>query len=162
MPTILRVFLGIYADDTVQYENSKCKKNIVKYLNAALKAIENWYLLWRIKINNAKGESVLFTVRRALTPGPPQMFWQPISWKNSVKYLGQIWKKSGRFNMNVKDIRSKSMGATFRLHPIINRNSSIKPDYGILIYNTFIRLILTYDCTVWGGTSETNISNKFK
>lgn len=157
MPAITRLLLGIYTDDMVLYVKSKCNESIVKYLNTTLQALQNWCLPCRIKINTAKFKSGFSSIRKSLIPETPGMFEKSVKWRSIMKYHIQSLQKNRKFNLQVNDARAKATMFTSRLHPIINQNSSVEPNYGILIYKTFIKFILAYACTVCGGTSTTNM-----
>lgn len=151
--------IGIYADDTVIYGTSMSNKVIVKNLNETLNNINIWCTKWRVKINAAKSEAILFSRKRNPTKNltPPLLNETPIPWKKSVKYLGVTLDQKLSYSQHTTNARNKAAGALAKLRPLIRNHSALGIKNGKIILKTFIRPILTYASTVWGGTCKTNI-----
>ena len=151
--------MGIYADDTIIYGTSRSNPLLVKRLNGALENIREWCLKWRVKINAAKSEAILFSKKQEQTKDlqPPSLNDVEIPWKDQLKYLGIILDKALNYNSHTTSAKNKAIGIMSKLMPLLRNHSALGIKNGILIHKTFIRPVLTYASAVWGGTSKTNL-----
>jgi hypothetical protein len=87
---------GIYADDTILKTTSGSHgiSNIKQNLENGLKIIEKYFNSWKIKINHAKTEAIVFThshiINRCNDNFKINFGGVQLDWKSNVKYLGVI------------------------------------------------------------------------
>ena len=103
--------IGFYANETVLLDTSKSNQIIVNSLNDTLSEIHNWCVRWRIKINAAKSEAILFSKKQKQTQNldPPRFNDTPIPWKSDVKYLGVTLAKASLLVNTLLTLKTKLM-----------------------------------------------------
>jgi hypothetical protein len=130
-------------------------------MEAGLFEIENYFSSWKMRLNSAKTESILFTHSRIMrekmktekiTFGNNILEWQPV-----VKYLGVSLDSKLLMRQNIESNISKAQKATAVLYPLLKRNSPVPTDSKITLYRSYIRPILTYACPVFSNAAKTHI-----
>jgi Reverse transcriptase (RNA-dependent DNA polymerase)/Endonuclease-reverse transcriptase len=152
--------IGIYADDTVIYESSRQISCLTRRLQEGLDDLQDWYQKWRVKINVAKSEAILFTGRRPGTSKPttrPQLFGLKIDWKPVIRYLGVHLDTRLTFGEHVNKIKGRAYGRLAELYPLLNQKSALSKSKGLLLYKTLIRPIMSFAPAVWGGADKRHI-----
>ena len=88
-PPSHHVELAIYADDTAIIATSRKQTLLVSYLESYLD-LQQWLSDWRIAINVSKGTALIFARagRRFIQLRPVTLFWEPIQWVDTTRYLG--------------------------------------------------------------------------
>ncbi|GBM30893.1 hypothetical protein AVEN_193543-1, partial [Araneus ventricosus] len=61
----------MYADDTAILARNKNPNYIQIALNRHLKALEDWFIKWKIEINVSKTEAIMFANARRYSSFPP-------------------------------------------------------------------------------------------
>lgn len=153
--------LAIYADDTATFTTHSDIDVVAGRLQYSLELLSSYFKTWKLKLNSAKTEGILFTRKRALPNTPVIIDNFHIRWSVSVKYLGVILDKTLNWNKNTELIISKGVKALNSLKPILNRKSVLSPSTKLLIYSTLVRPCLTYAAPVWSSLTE-NKYNKIQ
>jgi len=79
--------VATYADDTALLAISSSKEEASQLLQAELRLIESWFLLWKIKVNALKSAQITFALRRGDCPEVP-FNGSPIPQSKCIKYFG--------------------------------------------------------------------------
>jgi Reverse transcriptase (RNA-dependent DNA polymerase) len=152
--------IAIYADDTALTSSIKNYdlEKLVKIMDSGLKEIESHFASWKIKLNSAKTESILF---RKLTKMQKKMDLTRIKindekfeWKNSVKYLGVVLDSKLTFKANLAENHLKARKAMATLYCLLKKNSTLRLREKITLYRSYIRPIMTYACPEFTLISE--------
>lgn len=150
--------LALFADDTALFSSHE---NVIIARNRIqnnIKQIVTWTNQWRIKLNPTKCQAKIFTLRRPKIPPNIKIHNNPIIWNNGpVKYLGVLFDKRLTWKPHVLATVNKTYGKIMKLYPFINRKSSLKIQYQLLLFKAVILPSLTYACPVWVNTAATTI-----
>ncbi|GFW87046.1 RNA-directed DNA polymerase from mobile element jockey [Trichonephila clavipes] len=149
--------INLYADDTAISATNKNTNFVTRALNKHLALLENYFNVWKIKINVDKTIAVLFTKRRKPVT-PPTLYSTPIRWSQTTKYLGVILDKNLTWKPHIIYARDKFRKALKQIYPLINRNSNVYLYHKLLLYTAVLRPILTYASPVWGYAANANIN----
>ena len=93
----LKLFILLFADDTVLFSNSK------EDLQRTLNCFENYCDTWHLKVNISKTKIIIFSHRRPSTNIKFYFKGEEIEIVNEYKYLGIYLSRSGSF-LQAKDI----------------------------------------------------------
>ena len=148
--------LFIFADDTLLTGQSTIPEHSVLRVQNSISMLEPWLQKWRIEINPDKFQAVLYSKQRQyLGPYIPRLaiFGQPINWTPEAKHLGVILDRKLLFREHIESTLNKGHAALKRLYPLINRESHIVINVGVL-YKALLWSILTYASPVWGHGSR--------
>lgn len=153
--------VSMFADDTVIMAKNADINLAIENLQKATDTICKWLVKWKFKINQAKCVTKVFTLRK-IPNGIQQIGVNntPILWNRPdqpVKYLGVYLDSRLTFKYHVGQRLQQFHNALLKLYPIINRKSSLKTSYGLLIYKSILRPILTYACPAWMSASKTTL-----
>lgn len=157
-PKIRGVDVSLFADDKLLYTMSYKVSAIVKRLQLAYDRHKRYFHRWKIKLNEAKTEAIIFTKRRPKISSFVKINNVNLEWKDNVKYLGVILDCRLNFNAHVNSIVCKSINSLIRLYPIFSRNSFVSTENKILLYKVNIRTAMTYACPVWSYVSKTSFN----
>lgn len=141
-----------YADDTAAYTSANRTITICKRLQRSLSRIEKYYDKWKIKINPAKTQAIIFPFnnqRRRIPTTALTLGNIPIEYSGSVKYLGVTLDRKLIFREHIDQIRTKTARCMAALYPLIGRRSNLSVENKFLIFKAIIRPILTYASPIW-------------
>lgn len=149
---------SIYADDVKLYVSSLEAEMAAIYLQRALDALVEYYKKWRLKLNEAKTEAIMYTRKRTRrTPAfNIEMGGHLIDWKEEVVYLGLTMDSRLDWKSHVAKAQDKARKAIGAMKPIFNRRSPLLPKTKLLIYYSLIRPVLTYAIPVWSSISHSD------
>lgn len=139
----IKLFLLLFADDTVIFGNSKDD------LQTALNAFEKYCDKWKLHVNTAKTKIMVFSGGRL--PSNLHFYFKQteIEIVSEYKYLGIYLARSGSFLKAKKHIAEQANAALFSLLRKI-RNLFLPLDMQIDLFNKTIKPILLYGCELWG------------
>lgn len=130
-------------------------------MEKALISAQKFFEKWKIKINHAKTQAILFPFNKSPKRIPTQMLSVNntiIPLQKSVKYLGIIFDQKLNFREHIEYTCEKSVKCGRALYPLLNRKSRLNHKNKMLIFNTCIRPIMTYGCPVWyPRAAKTNV-----
>lgn len=153
---------AMFADDTAIYYSNENPLQIVNELENALSIINNFFIKWKIKINETKTQAIFLTRRRAqrfLPNQKIQLATTEINWENEIKYLGLIIDKKITFKNHCQYSNEKAQKYIRILYPLINRKSHLNIHNKRLIINCIFRPMLLYAGEIWGETAATHIKS---
>ena len=166
-PRVKHVDEGIFADDKALYTSSYRISAIVNRLNQAAAKVHKYYNKWKIKINTAKSESILFTKRRPSLNKNVCINNHTVEWSNTVKYLGLMLDSKLTFTNHIKYAADKALKLLLKYYPILNKKSSLSTLNKLNIYKVIVRPAMLYASPVWSLTCRSNfqklqiMQNKF-
>jgi endonuclease/exonuclease/phosphatase (EEP) superfamily protein YafD len=158
-PTANNVEVALFADDTAVYCTSEDPNVIVRELQTALNAINEYFTTWKVKINASKTQSVFFTRRR--TRGLPSsnlsLNGVDIEWTDEAKYLGVTLDKRLTFKSHIQKTTEKIQKLIRILYPLINRRSRLDRKNKILLYKSIFSSIMLYASPVWDACALSHL-----
>lgn len=137
--------IAIYADDTALLSSVKNYDLpvLVHRMENGLKEIEKHFLEWKIKLNSAKTESILFTksniMRRESNTNKIKFNGISLNWHPTVKYLGVQLDSKLLMKQNIEYNITKARKATGVLYSLLKKNSTVPLKAKITLYRSYIR-----------------------
>lgn len=155
--------IAIFADDTALYSSiaNYDLPGLVMRMESGLAEIEKHFSSWKIKLNSAKTESILFTHSKIMRDKMPankiKLNNTVLEWLPVVKYLGVLLDSKLLMKNNIENNVTKARKATGALYPLLKKNSCVPIESKITLYRSYIRPILTYACPVFSNAAKTHI-----
>ena len=136
----------LYADDLVLMSETEeglqnCFNKLSGYCNS-----------WNLEVNTAKTKVIIFNKNGRLLNQKYSFRYrdEEIDIVRNYKYLGIVFKPSGKFDLAKEQLYKKAMKAFFYIKKVINSYTNISITTWINIFDHVIRPILTYGCEIWG------------
>lgn len=123
-----------------------------------------YYNKWKIKVNAAKTELIIFSKRNKLKKSERgkdlniKINNELVEPKTEVKYLGMTLDKKLTYVSHIKKACTKAYQIKNLLNPLICRNSKLSTKNKLILYKSLIKPILLYAAPVWSGTYKTAIN----
>ena len=149
--------VAVYADDTALISSIKNYDlpELVKRMDAGLTEIEEHFSAWKIKLNSAKTESILFSksskMKKNQNTNRITINGQKLDWKNSVKYLGVTLDEKLTFRANIANNHLRSRKAMALVYCLLKKTSLLSLPCKLTLYRSYIRPIMTYACPVFSN-----------
>lgn len=147
---------AFFADDTLVYYSAKSLPFIIRILQGYVRQFEDWFTKWRININTAKTQAVIFSKRRVQLPQSISVFGNYINYELSVKYLGIHLDRRLTFKQHIDTIVAKAHVKLLRLYPLY-RSSKLSLKIKKVFYYSLIRSAILYACEAWGFAAKTHL-----
>lgn len=149
-----------YADDTALYSATKTTNKSIKNVQRALHSIDKYMTKWKIKINAAKTQFIIFPFNRSRRRIPSTVLRfqnNIIRAETAVKYLGVTLDKKLNFDLHIENTRNKATKAMRALYPMLAKSSKLNVKNKNVIYKTMIRPIITYASPIWCNATKTRL-----
>lgn len=164
--------VSLYADDTAIMVKGRNTRHLTNKIQEALNSLARFMNDWKIKINAAKTQTILFPYSRSPRLKPPDdcrviMNNQPIEWSDEVVYLGLTLDSKMIFKPHIEKISTKCNILLKKLYPIINRNSKLNIVNKHAVYRQIILPTILYASPIWESCAITHkkklqiVQNKF-
>lgn len=151
-------YLSLFADDTALMVKGRNTKTAVRKLQECLDSFQQYASLWKIKLNAAKTQVIIFPYNRSPRLLPPEnckivMDGFPLDWSAEVMYLGLTIDQKLLFRSHVDKVKAKCNKIVKALYPLINRRSKLCLKNKIAIYKQIIAPVIEYAMPVWRTTA---------
>ena len=153
----LRIFLLLYADDTVLLAESQIE------LQRALDAMYDYCCLWDLHVNESKTKVVVFTKRKPINGINIYDFFynnNKLETVNDFSYLGVQFNYNGNFSKTKARLVEQARRAMFS---VINKSRKLGLPISLQLhlFDTMIAPILLYGSEVW-GFENLNVIRQFQ
>lgn len=151
--------LMTFADDTSVRCTDKDPEVATQFVQEHLNLLETYFNKWKIKVNAAKSEFILFTRRR--TPNDHlhlQMNGNLLRRVTHVKYLGVYFQQNLKFNHHCSNILVKARALQKKLWKIVGPQSVVSSRNKIFVYKCYIRPVICYNIQVWSDVASSVFS----
>jgi len=146
--------LATFADDTGIFSTNDDLTIASSSLQTHLTKLQNWFNLWRIKINPIKSAHITFSLRPGLSP-PMILNNDMIPQTKVTRYLGVHLDNKLTWANHIK---TKRKSLNIKLHKIrYLLKSNLPLNTKLLIYKQIIRSSMTYGIQLWGSSKKSNI-----
>ena len=152
IPVESNTSIYLYADDTAITSTSYRTDTITNRLQKAYHRLKTFYNKWKIKINDEKTQTILFTKRRPLIDRNILNF----SWSTKIKYLGVYLDNKLTFTHHIDYTCNRALKTLCIMYPYFNRTSSLSISNKITLFKLCILPILLYASPVWSSTANYN------
>jgi Reverse transcriptase (RNA-dependent DNA polymerase) len=154
--------IAIYAEDTALTFSIKNKdlEKLVKRMDSGLKEIESRFSSWKIKLNSAKTELIIFTkstIMQNKMESTKIKISDELDWKNTVKYLGVTLDSKLTFKANLAENHLKARKAMATLYCLLKKKQHFEIARKNTLYRSYIRPIITYACPVFANCADFHI-----
>lgn len=149
-----------YADDTALITSGKLTSALLKRMENGLARCNKYFQKWKIKINTAKTQAIIFPYNKSPKRIPHRNIHynnEEIPILNDVKYLGVIFDKKLNFSKHINETAAKSSRVLKSLWPLISYRSTLNLKNKNLIFKSVIRPTLTFACPIWYKAAKTHI-----
>lgn len=151
-------YLSLFADDTAIMVKGRNTRTTVKKLQECLNSFQQYASLWKIKLNAAKTQVIVFPYNRSPKLLPPDdckivMDGVSIDWSTDVLYLGLTIDQKLLFRSHVEKTKTKCNKIVKALYPLINRRSKLCLKNKIAIFKQIISPVIDYAMPVWQSTA---------
>lgn len=162
--------LSLFADDSALTYVGRVIRTLVSKLQNGLNAYVTYLHTWKIKVNAAKTQVIVFPHRytdRLKPQSKIQVLDNEVEWVNVARYLGLLMDSKLLFRPHVDDRVTKSIIMLKRLYPLINRRSKLSTANKLAVYKQIVLPMLEYGSPIWIGCAQTHlkklqvIQNKF-
>ncbi|KAL1122950.1 hypothetical protein AAG570_003275 [Ranatra chinensis] len=150
------VHIAGFADDLALYSSSVSAKNAINRVRNATHHMIKELNLWKINVNAAKSEAILFTPSRKQVETHIHIRTNRIPFSSSVKYLGAHIDNKLNWNVHTKTTNKLALSKLGRNYCLF-RSSEINSKHKLLLYKAIVRPTLTYGCQVWHTVAETHL-----
>lgn len=159
MPEWPNTKLATFADDTAIYARSDIAIIANRKLNMYNRCLEDYYRKWKIKVNNDKIKSIIFSKNPSKNNIPirNQFNSVDIELSDTIKYLGIMLHKTMSYKYHIEYVIKKAYILIRRLYPLLAKDSAMYTENKLRIYKVVIRPLLTYGCSVWQNCGSSNI-----
>lgn len=140
--------------DTAIYAQSWRTDTISRRLANAVDRLISYFDRWRLKVNIAKTDAILFTKRRPRNPTSIQLHGMDIPWSPAVTYLGLRLTSTLNYSAYIKTAAHKALGNLVQLFPLLANDSTLSVATKLHIYKAAIRSTMTYAAPVWCSISD--------
>ena len=153
--------LSQFADDTAVIYKGRIIGALTNKLQGALDVLNEFYTSWKIVINAAKTQTILFPHSRSprLVPAADcriRFGGSLIEWSNEVVYLGLTLDSHLIFRSHVDKTITKCNILIRGLYPLICRTSKLCLKNQMAVYKQIIYPALEYAIPVWNGCAKTH------
>jgi hypothetical protein len=157
--------LSLFADDAaffVQFPWKKLKSLKSCLLNS-MKSLSNYFMDWKIQLNESKTEFSVFTkstkMIKLMREDKISFNNETFTWKDKLKYLGVLLDNKLLFRDHIDFCLTKAKAASFSsLYCILKRNSLASLDSKLRVYKSYIRPIFIYACPVFSNAAKCHIN----
>ena len=139
----LKLFLLLFADDTVLFSNSR------EDLQVTLNVFETYCDKWKLTVNITKTKVLVFSGGKTSTKLKFHYKGEELEVVNEYKYLGIFLSRTGSFLKAKRHIADQATNALFSLLRKI-RTLDLPIDMQVDLFNKLIKPILLYGCEIWG------------
>jgi len=148
---------GQFADDLTLWASDKSQKRVNIRLQKALVKLEKWCATWRVKLNAAKTQYIMFS-KRGEKPTPNlTLFGEIIQKYVQVTLLGAILDSRMSLRPHCNMIVTKINQRLSLLRKIKNTKWGASSDVILKVYKQFIRPVIEYASVILADSRKTNI-----
>lgn len=151
--------IALYADDMALIADSTKEQIVTKTLQEGIKAIEDYSLKWKIKINNNKSKGIFFPKNKKWKNQPSTKIKignTNIEWDKETTYLGITLDQNLTFGPHIDKIQKKTNKVIGSLYSLIGRKSTLSINGKNTIYKTIIRPVITYGAAIYKYMAKTH------
>ena len=155
LPVPRKCDIALYADDTACYTSGRVPSHITNALQNALGEITTFYTKWKIKVNDAKTEAIIFD-HRPNRPHPQTRLTcgrTNIEWSDKVKYLGVHLDRGLGWAPHIQAARAKGYIGKSGLYPLLGAKSPLCINDKVRLYRAIINPFMMYASPVWSNAS---------
>ncbi len=139
----IKILVLLYADDTVILADSPVE------LQRCLDSLKLYCNEWRLTVNEKKTKICIFSKRKSNINFQFSYDGKPLEIVDSFKYLGVTFYRTGKFSVNINNLRDQAQKAMFALLAK-GRELSLPIDILLDYFDKTVVPIMLYGSEIWG------------
>lgn len=149
--------LALFADDTAFYCAARSLRTAHRAVQENIFDLSAWCLTWRLTLNAAKTQAIIFSRRRPPLPENITLNHTVLPWKHVISYLGVQMDRKLLWTHHTDGIVRR---VKFRIHSLVPffLSRTLPVRLKLLLYRAYVLPVMTYACVVWGNTAQHNLS----
>lgn len=139
--------------------SAKHTKTIIKRLHHSLKSCNKFLKKWKIQLNAAKTQAIIFSFNNSTErkPTTPLIFEEEeIKFAETVTFLGLELDPERTFGPHIKKATEKASKCFKSIYPLLAKRSRLSLRNKNTLYKAMIRPMMTYGCPVWHRAATTH------
>lgn len=164
--------LSLFADDTSVVQNGRFIRTLTSRLQRDLNVLSDYLINWKICINAAKTQVILFPHSKSPRLVPAEdckitLGGTTVDWSSEADYLGLTLDSKLIFRQQVDKTVTKCNTLLKLLYPLINRRSTLSLKNKLAVYKQIVLPVIEYGVPVWESCAKTHhlklqrVQNKF-
>lgn len=146
--------LSLFADDTSIAVKGRTPRELTNKLQRCLNVLIQYLTDWKIKINPAKTQTIMFLYKQSDRLKPPEnckisLENNIIDWSSEVTLLGVVLDAKLLFRSHTEKTKNKCMTLLKCLYPLINRRSKLSLQNKLSVYKQIVAPVIDYAIPVW-------------
>ena len=151
-------YLQAFADDIVSLAEGNDLEVIWDRTRKTINTIINWCQTKDLTISALKTKIVMFTWNKKWTLRPIVVGNTTIELSTSAKFLGVTLDSKLNYNEHITNITRKATASLLQCRRAVGPTWGMSPNTCSWIYTAVIRPILTYCCSIWIRSTNTNMN----
>ena len=153
--------LAVFADDTAIMFEGRVITAMVRKLQNGLDTLSSYYNNWKVRINAAKTQTIVFPHSKSPRLIPPanlkiNMSGCSIDWSKEVVYLGLVLDSKLIFRSQVDKLVNQTNILIKSLYPLIARRSKLNLKNRLAVYKQVILPAIEYAAPVWKSCAKSH------
>ena len=145
------IILLLFADDMVILGDSPTD------LQHSLNRLKQYFTKWGLEVNTSKSKIVVCRSRGNSRNNEKRTYDNDyLEVVDNFNYLGMCFNYTGSFNLNVQNIKGKSLKTMHLLYNNVKIHHT-KPDISMQLFDTFFGSIIHYACPIWDFTKSKDL-----
>ena len=136
--------------------------SLVTHFSSAYKSAEIEGIVWKLSVNLKKTKIIVFNKLERIFDLRIPFEGKVIEPCSRYDYLGTTFTPSGQFSLGRKTLYKKASRAMFSFLSEINLRAGAQPSTIQKLFRALVRLILLYNCEVWGAFLKTKSNSSFE
>ncbi len=159
MPTDPRnnVQISQFADDLGIWTSAGSSRALQLRLQKQIRDLETWCSKWRIKLNAAKTQYIVFSKKNKPSNPKLTIFGTYIIESASATLLGIKFDKKLTMGPHIKDISTKARQRASMLTRLRGKGWGFKKETLVKVYKQFVRPVLEYGAIVTSQASKSQL-----
>lgn len=152
--------LSLYADDTALTAVAKSTNAIINKLQSGLKSCDKYFRKWKIQINTAKTQAILFPFNKSIKRKSSRTIkfnGTEVNFSKTATYLGMDLDEKLTYKTQTEKAANKTTKAFKSLYPLLAKKSKLSHRNKNILFKSMIRPIMMYGCPVWHTAAATHI-----
>ena len=150
------ILTATYADDTTILTKHQDPTQASLTLQHHLLKLQDWFTLWKIRLNHDKSKHITFTLRKNTCP-PVYIDNNQIPQTDTVLYLGLTFDRRMTWGPHVKMKRMTLNKRLKLLYSLFAKSSKLKLKQKLNTYTYLLKPIWTYSSQIYGIAKKTHL-----
>ena len=148
------VSVSQYADDIAIWSTGTGLHMIHTQVQGQLDRLSDWCNRWRVRLNPAKTQTVLFSRARKKRIEPLSLLGEDLKFSKSAKFLGLTFDSGATWRDHIAQVRGRMWARVNALKAVCSPDQGLDVATGTHLYKQWIRPIGLYGSVAFLGASK--------